>query len=142
MNSKQYFENILKLVNNPKQREFYEWLIENGVHFEMKGSKVDSTMYHGSKPRGGACFYNSQLLAIEYPTLVKYYEGVAISKLGIPLDHAFVVMDGKVHDPTWADGQDYFGVHIPTKFIRKIWLQEEYARAMIPFYYMEVVDGK
>jgi len=143
MNSKQYFENILKLVNHPKQHKFYSWLIANGSYFKMKGRRVDDNFYRWYQPQAGACYYNCQILTVEHPEKVKYYEGVAISKLGVPLDHAFITINGKVHDPTWADGFDYFGVNIPVDFIRKIWTREKHALPLIPFYYMEVVlNGK
>ena len=71
------------------------------------------------KPKIKQCYYNSQMLALQNPRIL-YYEGFANSKvLSLPLEHAFNVIDNKVVDVTWKDGKHYFGIYIPTDFIRK-----------------------
>ena len=61
----------------------------------------------------GECYSNASLLSWE--TGWEYVEGMASTTgLGIPMWHAWCLDDqGRVVDPTWADGENYFGVIIP-----------------------------
>lgn len=58
----------------------------------------------------GECYRNAWMLA-QLKDL-HYCEGYAVSgMLKLPLEHAWCVDDeGKVYDPTWLSGSDYFGV--------------------------------
>jgi hypothetical protein len=67
------------------------------------------------------CYYNAQILLIRSSGRLKYYEGYALSsRRGIVHEHAWNVLNGKVIDLTWGeDAVEYFGVHIPTSYVRK-----------------------
>lgn len=56
------------------------------------------------------CFRNAGWLS--RTTRLHYVEGYAVrGRLMLPLAHAWCVDDdGRVYDPTWPDGTDYFGV--------------------------------
>lgn len=81
------------------------------------------------KPKTKQCFMNAQKFALDHPD-AKYYEGYWWGGL-VPVHHGWVVLDGRVvdftaeavdrvtgrdHDPA---EDDYFGVHVPTGFIRQ-----------------------
>jgi hypothetical protein len=57
------------------------------------------------------CFANAAQLARSTSGL-HYVEGYAVAgRLMLPLAHAWCVDDeGRVYDPTWPDGRDYYGV--------------------------------
>ena len=67
------------------------------------------------------CDANAYALA-QPETAYRYCEGQATtSNLDFPLDHAWVIdRDGKVIDPTWADGAQYFGVAFSPLFVIKV----------------------
>lgn len=58
----------------------------------------------------GQCYENAYHLAMNQG--LHYVEGLAIpGAVGFAMDHAWCVDDdGQVFDPTWDNGQDYFGV--------------------------------
>lgn len=69
------------------------------------------------------CYANCQQVVLHNHTDIEfqYIEGYGLSpKLGIPIQHAFLVVDGKVFDPTWfretngipTDNMQYYGVRI------------------------------
>ena len=71
------------------------------------------------------CYYNAQFIAITFPEF-SYVEGMAIGI--VPVDHAWVELNGKVIDMTWTEhgpvlgvipeDSGYYGVVIPT---RQVW---------------------
>jgi hypothetical protein len=71
---------------------------------------------HAEFRRGklGDCYMNAGRVVYDRPDL-RYVEGYAVpGNIGIPLMHAWLVdEDGRVIDPTWADGAAYYGVIIP-----------------------------
>jgi len=76
------------------------------------------------RPRGIAkmkahqCFRNAYVIAEELGA--QYVEGFAHNGM-VPLQHAWVVMDGVLIDPTWKTlGKEYFGIIIPRDIHRKI----------------------
>jgi len=67
------------------------------------------------------CYSNAAQLAFSRPDLI-YIEGFARCKAGpsTPFEHAWCAdADGKVVDPTWTSGTEYFGVPFRTAFVRE-----------------------
>ncbi len=77
------------------------------------------------------CFYNAQSIGLA--GTIGYCEGYADS-LGLPMEHAWNTINGKVIDMTWRfrrggkpvlgvipSGWEYFGVEFPAKLVRKQW---------------------
>jgi len=86
------------------------------------------------------CFYNCQMTVLETHYNYQYYEGYALNSIGLPIHHAWLVGDGSVIDPTWEEpGQIYYGIHIPREYIRKVILEEEFARDLMFDYLLQEV---
>jgi hypothetical protein len=110
------------MKDNPNGVKFYEFLLENGKEFQCQ--PVPKTLPKGIRSKTyqvKQCFYNAQTIALLHG--YDYYEGFAISLL--PVEHAWVISrDGELLDLTWdkvaENGEkfDYFGVHIPSNFVR------------------------
>ena len=50
----------------------------------------------------GHCFYNTQMLiGFSAPDTFQYCEGWAIGFVGLPTLHAWLIINGKIFDPTW-----------------------------------------
>lgn len=69
------------------------------------------------KQRSRFCFENSAHEALHGKLGCDYFEGIAISDLGMPVHHAWCVQDGVVVDLTWRYPEKctYMGVHIDAK---------------------------
>jgi hypothetical protein len=70
------------------------------------------------------CFKNCYQALYDFPKL-SYCEGFAISNLGIPIIHAWLVNDNlEVIDPTWIDNRfqnrSYFGIVFTEDFVLEI----------------------
>ena len=86
------------------------------------------------------CFYNGQMIALNGGGFA-YYEGYAQnSKWEINFEHGWLVKNGKVFDPTWKDGTEYFGLKIPTEFIRKNVLETGEAQPLFSCYIRERME--
>jgi hypothetical protein len=112
----------IKMRNKKKPKEWAYYSIED---FILKNGKQ---MKEGVLPKGVKrgkmmdCFKNAFELAQEKG--YSYCEGYAFSMLHT--NHAWCLHDGKVVDPTWTDGVDYFGVEFPMNTVRKIILKSEH----------------
>ena len=88
----------------------------------------DDTAEPDASARGplGECYQNAWHLAEERGW--EYVEGYATTtELGIPLMHAWCINeDGDVVDPTWDDGENYFGVVIPVNIARSVMAETEH----------------
>lgn len=82
------------------------WLLkEFGKQWPHRRTKLTGKMEMGQ------CYRNAFQLASTDPENLTYCEGFAMVPDLIPLEHAWVVdKKGRVIDPTWSDGSDYFGV--------------------------------
>lgn len=87
-------------------------LLKYGRSFEMK--PIPFGIRRG---RMGFCYANAGRIAIRRGRFV-YCEGLAVSTIGFPLPHAWVMdkVDGLAFDPTWIDGVEYFGLPIKKTF--------------------------
>ena len=81
------------------------------------------------------CFYNAQSIGLT--GIIGYCEGYADS-LGLPMEHAWNTINGKVIDMTWRFGNGgkpvlgiipagwaYYGVELPDAIVRKQWSKGE-----------------
>lgn len=109
-------------------RAYYRWVLKTGKLFTEKG---DAKKFHKTfKKRFKGCYYNAQFMAMDNG--IKYYEGWGTTeKVGIPLEHAFNVVDGKVIDISWPDGVEYFGIEVPVEFAREEMLKEKTAHPIL-----------
>jgi hypothetical protein len=110
------------MEKHPRARpEYWQWFKAMGQHFGPGDiDKVDSRRIqkrHHLKIK--ECYYNSWMMHLVRPEY-KYFAGFVQSV--IPIEHAWLVKDGKVIDPTLAVvvdgdadryGSEYFGVEIP-----------------------------
>lgn len=79
----------------------------------------------GKRPRGvhlgklGQCYRNAALLALA--GYGEYVEGFAMKSGLIPLQHAWIEIDGEAIDNTWrdADGTEYMGVTFSDDVLRR-----------------------
>lgn len=110
----EYLEKYIELVKtfNYKTISIEEFVLNHGKQFLKKG-KVNKKYYGKMK----MCYKNAFLLLITHRDLF-YCEGFAtFAGLSLPVFHAWCVdKNGKVYDPTWKDGGDYYGVVFDTKF--------------------------
>ena len=107
--------------------DYSEWLQVNGREFNVEKNKYFTCTSH-TQAEKKQCYYNSLRYTWENPD-AEYYEGwVVSSRLGIPIRHAWLLVDGNVYDPTFEifreeDDSDmlvdysYWGVEIPQIFI-------------------------
>jgi len=89
-----------------------DYIQQNGRLFESseltseESSKVRSLDLRRFKVK--QCYYNSQSLTL-FDKGFKYCEGLAVSKNSIlPVDHAWVTLNGKVVDLTWKRNSDNY----------------------------------
>lgn len=61
---------------------------------------IDSFTYLFGEPKSKQCYYNSQMAAMTDSSF-HYVEGYALASMGLPLAHAFLVINDKVVDLTW-----------------------------------------
>ena len=89
----------------------------------------------------GQCFYNAQSIGLG--GRIGYVEGYADS-IGLPMEHAWNTINGKVIDMTWKDnnggqpiignipeGWEYFGVELPSKKINDMWRKSGLSHPLI-----------
>lgn len=147
MNPKKYIEDVKMLIernaNMTNQVAYWNFLLQNGREFkehlgDYKKDKRIRNWLCKRKPKMKNCYYNAQLLVLDNPNL-KYVEGLATSKrLGIPFEHGWCIFEGKIVDVTWKDdGDEYFGVEIPTDFIRKRIVVTGMSQNYLGDYYLE-----
>ncbi len=125
-NLKTYLEVNLEMMNQmnvgiPEGYSYssqYDFMLKHGKFYEP--NELDSNEKQiikkalkriGFKPQKKECFYNAQMLSLSDNTgKIKYCEGFALKI--IPTNHAWIELNGKVIDVTWADKEDnnFFGM--------------------------------
>lgn len=75
------------------------------------------------------CYSNCLKEITRNPNKVIYCEGFATSV--IPVQHAWLLFDGKVIDPTWDDpcegqNREYFGIAFKTHYVKRTALESGY----------------
>jgi len=73
------------------------------------------------RPRDkGKCYATCWKLAYKHPTWM-YVEGTATAPTGITHDHAWLLRDGRVYDPTWGNsGTNYRGVVFNPEYVQRL----------------------
>ena len=129
-------------MTDNKQGEFYQWVLDNGKYFKGvdRDKQMEQELIKNKHPhKEKACYYNSQMLLIDLDCNdFKYYEGWYIPKGLIPIEHGFIVNKGKVIDLTIngrGEVEEYFGVRIPSNFIRKRLINEGIADYSLIWYW-------
>ena len=155
--SKDYVERMAEHEHNPRMvnsigqegfdETYHDWWLKKGKFF----SKDQTKQVHKDKfeiflgedaYKMGQCYYNATMVAIADDSY-RYYEGMAQGDAGVSLHHAWLVKNGKVVDPTWnGAGHDYFGVPIPTTYVRKRVLKTGLAESLLGHFWHEKVRPK
>ena len=99
------FKKQHKHFNGWKYAGTEDFILQNGRSMKSKPFPKE----FGKMGKEKQCFQNAFLLADAHDLI--YCEGIAFSI--IPTLHAWCLHEGEVIDPTWSDGEDYFGVEIP-----------------------------
>ena len=126
-----------------KQNKYYQWIIEHGKLFtdddrnkEKEFELIKQNYSHKEKE----CFFNSQIL-LTINNKYQYYEGWYITeRIPIPIEHGFIVYDGKIIDITVNNRFkviEYFGVRIPTEFVCIHIVKTGYSESMLFWYWKE-----
>lgn len=145
MNHAQEYVRKVSSMMSGAQKEYWKWLLAHGecfvftpledyeLHEELK-KRIGKSLF---KPR--ACYYNAQICSVwdASKPFFLYYEGFATTDDfdNLPFEHGFLVHEGKVLDPTWKNGRDYFGVQIPVDFVRKEIVKTGVAGSILFRYY-------
>ena len=124
---KEFLEQMTKMIKSMNRQN--GWKYSCMEEFVLENGKL-STDVAGKVKRGKMkeCFKNAFQLADRYEDELTYVEGFAVSK-GVPLHvlHAWCVdKQKKVHDPTWKDGAEYFGVEFDLMYVRKVIVQRKH----------------
>ena len=110
---KAYGKNMLKRIGNYYCLE--DFVLKNGQLFESK--MLPKKVKRGPMKE---CFKNAALLSME--TSYYYVEGFAFGI--IPVIHGWCVnKKGRVIDPTWEDGKEYYGIIIKRDYLFKYLLK-------------------
>jgi len=110
-----------------KEHHNNDWPYSCISDFILKNGKAYKLHYSAKfLPQGrmGECFRNALHFVERGGKDFKYVEGYAFS-VCIPMMHAWAAEGNHVFDPTWKDGQAYFGVEFPLSYVRKVIFQRE-----------------
>ena len=119
---------------------YYKWILKNGTLFTEREDARNYTKNFNRRPNG--CYYHAQVMSIDNREL-KYYEGWGITKaVGIPMEHGFNVINGKVVDVTWEDGIEYFGLKVSLDFVMKEMLKERTAHPVLFRWWMHKTNRR
>lgn len=103
-------------------------LVAQGTEFQQfapsNTNPVTNAWRKKKRPKAKQCFYNALMFCLEHPE-AEYWEGKAHASPPLSVDHAWVVLGGKVFDFTWERIERpevcyYLGCHVPTAFAAKL----------------------
>lgn len=101
-----------------KYGSFHEYVLERGqVMTSTKPTEKQLLQVAADvkaiSPEMQQCYYNSQKLALRFPERYRYFEGYAMARLPLPIQHGWVMTKGKnpiIVDSTWK--RDQKGKHV------------------------------
>lgn len=110
-----HIEAIINLMGEKEAPIEFQLLKKYGKEMHPKKHPLRGSM------KKQECYANAYALASN-ESAYRYCEGHATTKsLGLAIAHAWVIdRDGKVIDPTWKDGDHYFGVAFTPLFMYKV----------------------
>lgn len=115
---KQYLAQEIELIKRTHHTKIGNyWSISEFIY--KNGEMFQPNSFPKNLRRGNMkeCYRNATLLVIGHPQY-SYVEGYAMNI--IPTMHAWCIdKKGKVIDPTWNDGKEYFGVAFNRDFLFK-----------------------
>ena len=144
---KEYLKAVRDIQYSEKAKEYYNWILKNIEIFDGENRDIDKEnelMEKACIPiKPKLCFYQSQLLLLMDDDF-EYYEGwYVVGNMDIPLEHGFLVYNGKVVDVTSrASGfiiQEYGGVKIPRDYVESFLLKSHFSTQLLPEYYFECI---
>lgn len=145
VNQLEQIANMMSKANS-NAKHYYDWLLHNGKAFKARPLTFDQEqelkqLFGRKIYRPKECFYSCQLIAIESD--YQYWEGYGTTKtIELNLEHAWLVKNGEVYDPTWRDADEYFGVEIPKDYIRQNMAKTGTAECMLGKYFFETQKSK
>tara|TARA_R110001606_G_scaffold281831_1_gene430459 strand:- start:1118 stop:1672 length:555 start_codon:yes stop_codon:yes gene_type:complete len=112
---------------------------------EKVSELIDRFTFLFGEPKPKQCYYNSQMAATMNDEFT-YVEGYALCSLGLPLPHAFLVINNKVVDLTWRNDNtndiikgkhslEYLGVPFHIKDIRQACIDTSMAQSHLECYW-------
>jgi len=125
---------IMKTMN--RTVSVSSFLLDHGKKFEV----TDASFPQIGKLK--ECFMNSTKLAMGDSSLT-YCEGYAMGV--IPTHHAWCVDSlGRVVDPTWESGSDYFGIKFQLEYVIRVTDETGYWTSILDNYhqYWPLLTGK
>lgn len=122
---KEYLEKMTVMVRSIRNNKeftyscFEEFVLKNGREFSNHQKKKIK------RGKMKECFRNAFHYACDFDLI--YVEGFAtFSGLALPVLHAWCVdKEGNVFDPTWKEGDEYYGVPFEMDYVRKTILQRK-----------------
>ncbi len=121
-----HLKQLVELSIGSRDHAYFAYLQEHGTLKVGAKTAYDhpvlSSIPDGRKPK--ECYRNSKLLSLVLDG-VDYIEGIAFLHY-VPLDHAWILYEGELYDPTWGqpdrnriDKAIYFGVKVPSKYVEE-----------------------
>lgn len=142
----EHLQQLHEMMKPHKQANIFKWLLENGKEYSFHPIPARQQRYLARRlgsplftPK--QCYYNAQMLIVSgQKGTYKYCEGYATTQdFEFPFEHSWLLYHGRVVDPSWRDGKNYFGVTIPKEFVRRSLLDTEIAQSILfPFIKSEI----
>ena len=116
-------QQMFRLMQNENRigdyRSMGEFVLRNGRNFEPAPLPPDV-----KRGKMKECYLNAGQLSTRNPDRFIYCEGYALGV--IPVMHAWCVdLEGRVVEPTWKDGTEYFGVAIKHGYLIRMMQRTE-----------------
>jgi len=129
----------IAMIGCPNSAE--QFLLSYGQSFEIRHDWPSEVPLQRGRLK--QCYCNASRAA-EHSRFV-YCEGVAFSGcLHLPHAWVFDLKTRTAYDPTWEDGEDYFGVPISTRFLRRVEMERLTYGALLdpyPKYSTPIIDA-
>lgn len=144
----EFLNGFIKISPHKEHKDFYKFIL-NGTKFT---GRINSQILGKLPitPKIKECYYNSQMIAMSDESL-KYYEGYYYDSI-IPVEHGWLVKDGKVIDVTLevrdkkfkkdlSKGGMYLGIEIPTLYLAEHIKKTGMAENLLYRYWREEIEN-